>query len=55
MKATQSVPSDAKHERFIFSSDAKQFQRKMRKQGYRTKYHAHLGIAFPVHFVTYWK
>jgi len=38
-------------ERFLFASDAKSFQRKMRRLGYSTKCDHRLGIAHPEHIV----
>ena len=44
-----------KSKRFYFSSDAKSFQREMRKRGYKTKLEEHAGIAHPYSIVKWTK
>jgi hypothetical protein len=44
-----------KTKRFRLMSDAKEFQAKKRKEGYKTKLVSHLGIANPYREVIYTK
>ena len=45
--------NDWKQERILFFSDVKSFQRKKRKEGYKTRVIAHVAVAHPYFIVEY--